>query len=235
MSTLAITALVLGLLGGAHCMGMCGGLIGAVTLSRPDGGLLTQLGYNTGRVASYCCAGTIAGVAGSLGQMTDSLLPVQMILLVVANAVVILLGLSLAGRGSMAGALESLGARIWRGIGRLRVAALPSSRSRFGFMEAVGLGAVWGWVPCGLVYSALAMALVSGNAATGAGVMLAFGLGTLPTLVAAGMAAKRLRRFLAARSFRRIAGGLVAVLGLVGLWRIPGLAERINEGLACVV
>lgn len=235
MSALAVTAAMLGLLGGAHCLGMCGGLISAVTLARPEGGLPAQIGYNLGRVASYACAGAIAGTAGSLGQVVGALIPAQTMLLVVANAVVILLGLSLAGQGSLAATLESAGGMIWRLVRRAGGGVLPGRESHFGALRALALGAVWGWVPCGLVYSALALALVSGDAMRGAGIMLAFGAGTLPSLMAAGLAAKRLRAMLARKGVRQLAGGIVAMLGVAGLARIPGLGERIMEGLFCVV
>lgn len=235
MGTLSITALTLGLLGGVHCLGMCGGLLSAVTLARPDNRLSAQFGYNLGRVSSYALAGAFAGAAGSLGQIAGSLLPAQTMLLVLANAAVILLGLSLAGRGSMTAALESAGSLFWGAIRKAQAGVLPSGDARFGWARALALGAVWGWVPCGLVYSALALALVSGDALRGAGVMLAFGAGTLPSLMVAGLAARRLRQVLASRRLRSFAGAAVALMGLIGLARIPGLFERITEGLFCIV
>ncbi len=226
---------MLGLLGGAHCFGMCGGLISAVTLSRPEGGFQVQLGYNFGRVSSYALAGAMAGVAGSLGQIAGAMLPAQTMLLVIANAVVILLGLSLAGRGSFTSALEAMGAHVWKRVRRFEFSALPERGSRFGLVRAVTLGLVWGWIPCGLVYSALALALVSGSAGNGALVMIAFGSGTLPSLLAAGLAARRVRSLLGRPRVRQVAGGVVILLGMVGLARIPGLGDSITEGLLCIV
>lgn len=235
MGTLGVTAFMLGLLGGAHCFGMCGGLIGAVSLARPEGGLPVQLGYNIGRVASYSIAGAAAGVAGSFGQYAATMLPAQMMLLVIANATVILLGLSLAGQGSFTRTLEAAGAQAWKWVRRFQSPALPNRGSRFGLLQALSLGAVWGWVPCGLVYSALALALVSGSAGNGAMVMIAFGSGTLPSLLAAGLAARRIRSLFGRPRVRQAAGTVVALLGLFGLARIPGLADSITEGLLCIV
>ena len=235
MNTLALTAFTLGLLGSVHCFGMCGGLIGAMTLARPEGGVATQLGYNAGRVSSYALAGAMAGVAGSFGQLAGTILPAQTMLLVLANAVVILVGLSLAGSGGFTRILEAAGAHVWKWVRRVQSPSLPGRGSPLGLARAISLGAVWGWVPCGLVYSALALALVSGSAANGATVMIAFGSGTLPSLLAAGLAARRIRALLGRPRIRQVAGGVVVALGIVGLARIPGLGESIAEGLLCIV
>lgn len=221
-------------MGSVHCFGMCGGLVSAMTLARAEGGAMSQVAYNLGRVSSYAVAGAIAGVAGSFGQLAGTILPAQTMLLVVANAVVILVGLSLAGQGGFTQALEAAGAHVWKLARRVRSTALPGKDAPFGLTQAVALGAVWGWVPCGLVYSALVMALVSGSAAGGATVMVAFGSGTLPALLAAGLAARRIRALLGRPRVRQLAGAVVAVLGMVGLARIPGLAESITEGLLCI-
>lgn len=98
----------------------------------------------------------------------------------------------------------------------------------------MALGAVWGWLPCGLVYSAPALALLAGTPLHGALVMFAFGLGTLPNLMAAALAAHRMRHALRRDWVRILSGSLVMVLGMAGLARIPGLGESIGNGLACI-
>jgi uncharacterized protein len=101
--------------------------------------------------------------------------------------------------------------------------------------KALAVGALWGWLPCGLVYSLLATALLAGSAAGGAVVMLAFGLGTLPNLMAAGMASNRVQAVFRERAVRQLAGGVVASFGLVGLARAASLGEHIRQGLLCLV
>ena len=101
--------------------------------------------------------------------------------------------------------------------------------------KAFALGTLWGWLPCGLVYSLLATALLSASAAGGAAVMLAFGLGTLPNLLLAGMAFKRLRDVTSNRRLRLAAGVLVAGFGVAGLARAADLGEHIRQGLLCII
>lgn len=215
-------------------MAMCGGIVAALNLhaagaSLPSrgSGVVRQLAYSLGRIASYSCAGAIAGGAGSLGILYEGVLPARVLLLVAANALVILLGLYLAGLGTAVLALERAGAIVWRAINRVGARLAPATS----WPRAVAVGTAWGWIPCGLVYSALATALVSGSAARGALVMAFFGLGTLPNLLAAGVAASSLRRLLREPRVRLLAGLVVVSLGLVGLARIPGLADHLRNGL----
>jgi sulfite exporter TauE/SafE len=151
-------------------------------------------------------------------------------LLVAANALVILMGLHLAGLGSSILALERAGGGLWRLLQRAGATLRPAD----GAGGAFATGLAWGWIPCGLVYSVLATALVSGSAGRGALVMAAFGLGTLPNLLAAGLVAGRMRDFVRRPRVRLAAGLAVAAVGTVGLARIPGLAERVREGLLCI-
>lgn len=126
--------------------------------------------------------------------------------------------------------LEGAGGTVWRAIEPWRRRFFPVDST----LKALGAGAVWGWVPCGLVYSMLALALASGDALSGAGVMLAFGLGTLPNLLVAGFAAHRI---LAIRRYpwvRRTAGMAIIALAAVGLARVPGLQELAVAGWLCI-
>jgi hypothetical protein len=238
MPGLIATAFVIGLAGGVHCAVMCGGIVAALNLRAPlpapaqsrrtfGAGLARQLAYSLGRVASYSCAGALAGGAGGLGLLYGDLLPVRVVLLVVANVLIILLGLYLAGIGTAVLALERAGGVVWRTLTRLGARLAPADTGA----RAVTVGLAWGWIPCGLVYSVLATALVSGSAARGAVVMAAFGLGTLPNLLAAGLAAESLRRFTRAPRVRLVAGLAVVLLGLIGLARIPGLSDHLKHGL----
>ena len=214
-------------------MAMCGGIVAALNLHAPATPLPSrgsrfgrQIAYSLGRIASYAFAGAIAGAAGGLGLLYDGVLPARILLLVAANALVILLGLYLAGLGTAVLTLERAGTVLWRALTRLGARLAPSES----WPRALGVGAAWGWIPCGLVYSVLATALVSGSAARGALVMAAFGIGTVPNLFAAGVAASSLQRLLRKPRARLAAGLAVVVLGLVGLARIPGLADHLRHG-----
>jgi len=209
------SALVLGLLGGGHCLGMCGGLMGALTLAIPpeQRGRRARLllAYNLGRILSYACAGLLLGLAG--WAVASS--PAALALRVVAALLLIAMGLYLAGWWSGLTRIEALGRGLWRHIQPVASRLLPVSS----LPRALLLGALWGWLPCGLVYSTLLWAASQGNAGYSAALMLAFGLGTWPVLLATGLAAERVNSLLRRRSVR-MAGGLLVIL--FGIWTLPG-------------
>ncbi len=226
-------AFLIGLMGGVHCVGMCGGIVGALTAQTPRRRRAwdLHLAYSAGRIASYAAAGAIMGMIGGAGLMFEQVLPVQMLLYVMANLVLVGLGAYLAGLGNQLARVEALGAWLWRRIRPYSARVLPADTPA----KAFALGTLWGWLPCGLVYSLLASALLSGGAASGAGVMLAFGLGTLPNLLLAGMAFKRLRDLTSDRRLRLAAGALVAGFGVAGLARAANLGEHLRQGLLCII
>lgn len=209
-----MSAFLVGLLGGAHCVGMCGGIVTAMSL---QGGkkqpFVFHLGYNLGRILSYTLAGALAGLIGSAAFLSERLLPLQQGLYVLAQGVLILLGLYLAGLNRAVLVLERAGGALWSRL-QPRLARLLPIRSP---TQAVLAGGLWGWLPCGLVYSVLVTALASGGVQQGASLMLAFGLGTLPNLLAMGWAADRLRAIAADPRIRRVAGLTVALFGIWGL------------------
>jgi len=209
------SALVLGLLGGGHCLGMCGGLMGALTLAIPPEQrgrrLRLLLAYNLGRILSYASAGLLLGLAG--WAVASS--PAALALRVVAALLLIAMGLYLAGWWSGLTRIEALGRGLWRHIQPLASRLLPVSS----LPRALLLGALWGWLPCGLVYSTLLWAASQGNAGYSAALMLAFGLGTWPVLLATGLAAERVNALLRRRSVR-VAGGVLVML--FGIWTMPG-------------
>ena len=226
-------ALGAGLLGSGHCLGMCGGIVGAFAMGVPAGrrtrplGLLPWLlGYNTGRIAVYVLLGAAAGLAGSA---LSGLLPPAAARLgsrLLAALFLVGLGLYLAGAPQLLAPLERLGAAFWRRLEpigrRLLRPATP--------WHALALGAVWGWLPCGLVYSMLAMAALAGGPAGGAATMAAFGLGTLPALLVAGFASPWLARLARSAPLRRLAA---AVYLAAGLWLASGaLAGGAHAGHA---
>ncbi len=230
MESLVLTAFTMGILGGVHCVAMCGGIVGAVSLKGARPGIALHLSYNAGRILSYAVAGAAVGGLGGVGALASGMLPAQMALFVVANAIVVLLGLHVAGWGRLVHSLETAGGSVWRVIQPFGSRYLPADTPG----RAIKLGLFWGWIPCGLVYSTLALAFATGAAWRGALVMLAFGLGTLPNLLAAGLAIQRVRPALQRRWVRSLAGGLIIALGLAGMVRIPGLAEAIRNGVLCV-
>nr|WP_189665440.1 sulfite exporter TauE/SafE family protein [Pseudomonas oryzicola] len=209
------SALVLGLLGGGHCLGMCGGLMGALTLAIPPEQrgrrLRLLLAYNLGRILSYGCAGLLLGLAG--WAVASS--PAALALRVVAALLLIVMGLYLAGWWSGLTRIEALGRGLWRHIQPMAARLLPVSS----LPRALLLGALWGWLPCGLVYSTLLWAASQGNAGYSAALMLAFGVGTWPVLLATGLAAERINTLLKRRSVR-VAGGVLVML--FGIWTLPG-------------
>lgn len=217
-----ISAFIVGLLGGGHCVGMCGGIVGAVSMTlpgqRPHPGY--HLSYNAGRIASYVAAGVIAGLIGSSSLFLNHVLPIEKLLYLLANLILIALGLYLGGwwRGLLV--LERAGGLLWKRLQPLSGKFIPV-RS---FRQAFALGLVWGWLPCGLVYSVLVAALATGSGLQGGLLMLAFGLGTLPTLLAMGLAAVRLKAVLQRVWVRRASGFLVLLFGLAGLLRLAQAA-----------
>ena len=212
---LLISALILGLLGGGHCLGMCGGLMGALTLAIPPEQrgrrLQLLLAYNLGRILSYASAGLLFGLAGWAVARS----PAAMLLRIVAGLLLISMGLYLGGWWSGLTRIEALGRGLWRHIQPVASRLLPVSS----LPRALLLGALWGWLPCGLVYSTLLWAASQGDALDSGLLMLAFGLGTWPVLLATGMAAERLTALLRRRGVR-MAGGLLVIL--FGLWTLPG-------------
>lgn len=209
-------AFLVGLLGSAHCFGMCGGIVGALTLGlpaevreRPLRLLPYQLAYNGGRILSYALAGALAGL---LGQMTTELtgLPqAQAVLQGIAGAFMVLLGFYLAGWSQVLARVERAGAHLWRRLEPVGRRLVPVRN----LPTALGAGLVWGWLPCGLVYSVLVWAVAAGGALEGAGLMLAFGLGTWPAMVGLGVLGGTVAGWVRRPAVRQVAGGLVIVLG----------------------
>jgi uncharacterized protein len=211
-----ISAFIVGLLGGVHCVGMCGGIVGALTLgladearSRPGTVLPYLLAYNGGRVLSYTAAGALMGGVGLLAANLAAVHQAQQALQIVAGTFMVVLGLYLGGWWLGLARLERVGGRLWPRIEPLGRRLLPV-RSRSG---AFALGLVWGWLPCGLVYSVLIWSIAAGGFLEGGLLMLSFGLGTLPALLAMGVVASQLAAIVRRTWVRRVAGALVIAFG----------------------
>ncbi|MBL8250643.1 MAG: sulfite exporter TauE/SafE family protein [Candidatus Competibacter sp.] len=210
-------AFLIGLTGGIHCFGMCGGLVGALTLGLPPARkrapwnrLPYLLAYNGGRIASYATAGALAGGAGAWAAHLVSIHRAQLALQIVAGLFMVLLGFYLAGWWTALARLERAGGALWRRIEPLGRRWLPVRTP----LQAFGIGLIWGWLPCGLVYSALVWAMAAGGFGKGALLMLSFGLGTLPALLAMGTTAAALAGFVRRPGVRNAVGLLVVSFGL---------------------
>jgi len=221
-----------GLASGVHCVGMCGGIVAAFDARKvipvipvvPAGrSWPRRIAFNAGRIATYSAAGAVAGAIGTAAYATGAL-PAQGVLQVVASIVLVAIGLHLAGAGRLLAPLEALGAPLWRRVqpAAARLMQAPGAAASF------SAGLVWGWLPCAMVYAALAAAAFSGGPAQGALSMAAFGLGTLPFLLAAGWLARRLLRW------RLAIGGVVLGFGVYGLAHAGALGDGIRQGLLCL-
>lgn len=215
LAPLLSAALLAGLLGSAHCLGMCGGISGLFAVNAGVASLRRQLPYalvyNSGRVASYAVLGTIVASVGSVIVRASPALAIGIRL--ASGVVIVLVGLKVAFDLRLLNAIERMGGTLWSKIapaaqGLVPVTSLP---------RAFGLGLVWGWLPCGLVYSVLMIAATSAQPAAGAATMVAFGIGTMPAMVLTGLGAARLSELMKRRGTRIGLGLLIVVMGLVTL------------------
>jgi sulfite exporter TauE/SafE len=212
-----LSAFLVGLLGGVHCVGMCGGITGALAFGLPERVrgdpwrmLPYLLAYNLARITSYAVAGALFGGIGALAVHASGVHQAQLVLLLVAGLFMVALGLYLGGWWAGLTRVERAGAYLWRRIQPLGRRLLPV-RSPAG---AFGLGLVWGWLPCGLVYSVLVWAISAGGALRGGLLLASFGVGTLPNLLAMGLVSGWLAPQVRRPWVRHLAGALVAGFGV---------------------
>ena len=233
-----LSVFAVGLAGSVHCIGMCGGIVGALSATAParppnlparaviaitpaaalapaSQRLLRVAAYNTGRISSYMVAGALAGGLAQGAASLARLATLQLAFYWLANLMLVALGLYLMDVWRGLAHLESAGQLLWRRVQPLLKLLLPMDSQ----LKALALGGLWGWVPCGMVYSVLLTALLSGSAVDGAAVMLAFGLGTLPMLVTLGLMGAGVRARLQQRTVRLACGLLVLGFGVLGLVR----------------
>ena len=223
------TAFLVGLLGSTHCLGMCGGIVSALSfglhpdIRRSAWRLVPYLlAYNLGRLGSYAVAGALAGAVGVALYGLAPQAAISRIATIISGGFMVALGLYLAGWWPGLQQLEKWGGVLWKRLEPVGRRFLPVDRPH----KALLFGLVWGWLPCGLVYSVLAWALASGSASQGASLMLAFGLGTLPMLLAVGAAAEWLKRFVRHPWVRRGAALMVLLFGLYILFLSGGHAQH---------
>jgi uncharacterized protein len=230
-----IPIFLIGVLGGVHCIGMCGGIVGAFSVAEPRrpfpvavrsatatlapvamlDDVLRVAAYNSGRIASYALAGAVAGGVAQGARSLSFIASFQVSGYVLANLMLVALGLYLMDAWRGLARLEAVGQFVWRRVQPLIRHLLPVDSVG----KAFGLGALWGWVPCAMVYSVLLTAMLSGSATSGALVMFVFGLGTLPLLLGLGLVGARLQIWTRKHAVRVASGALVIAFGLFGLAR----------------
>ena len=228
MEALLATMFAAGLASGVHCVAMCAGIVAAfdsrrVIPIREESVWPRRIAFNLGRISTYSLTGAMAGAVGAAAY-ASGVLPAQQTLQLASSLMLVAVGLSLAGAGRFLSRLEALGLPLWRRLQPLAARLMPARTS----LQSYAAGGVWGWLPCAMVYAALIAAAASGSAMQGALGMAAFGLGTLPFLLAAGWLASRLR------AWRVAIGGTVLGFGIYGLAHAEGLGETVRRGLLCL-
>jgi sulfite exporter TauE/SafE len=231
-----------GLATSAHCVGMCGGIVAAFSVApaaplhdrrtSKSGSLREwprQVVFSAGRIASYSIAGAGAAALGASAAWAAEARGSQALVALLANAMLILLGLHLASGGRLLARFEAAGLPLWKRLAPYAARFSPGAS----LPHAFAAGMLWGWLPCGFVYGALATAVFAGGPAQGAAAMAAFGAGTLPGLLLAGIAAARLREWLGKPLVRATAGLLVLGFGAAGLARAAGIVEPLRDALLC--
>lgn len=216
MSIDYFSAFIIGLLGSGHCLSMCGGVTSMLVSAMPNRQTKPKLGYifsyNVGRVFSYSLLGAIAGLSGSLA--IHSLGFPLTILRVIAAIFLIFLGLYLGQWLMVLTHFEKVGKKLWQHIAPFSKKVIPVDSA----FKALSLGAIWGWLPCGLVYSTLTWSVASGGALEGALIMLAFGLGTIPALFTLSYGHVSLNGLIKNNVFRKTMGILLICYGFYGLY-----------------
>jgi hypothetical protein len=214
---LALSSLLMGLMGSTHCVAMCGGVVAMTCSALPMDRRRTiraqlpfVLAFNAGRVGTYGAAGAIVGSLGAAISSFGTVARAQLGLRLVAGMMMIAVGLYVAGFAPVLRSLEQLGEPVWRLVAPVARRFVPVRSP----IHALALGSLWGWMPCGLVYAALATAVTSGSGTGGAVTMAAFGVGTLPMLVAMGSATAFARRLARARGARVAFGTAILTFGI---------------------
>ncbi len=210
-------AFIAGLVGSPHCLGMCGGIVAALSMTNrlgpPRSRILAQVFYNLGRIATYTLLGAAAGFIGSSMDLL-AVRSVAVWFLCGANVFVIAVGLAsaLGSRWFNFFSMESAAGHL---LARPLRRAISGNTPLSGFP----LGLLLGFLPCGLVYGPLVVAAGSGSPLLGAGIMAALGFGTMPVLFIFGSASTAVSSAMRDLMFRFV-GLLVALMGLTGLWRV---------------
>ena len=206
-------ALLAGLLGSAHCLGMCAGISGLFGVSAEVRSLSRQvpmaIAYNSGRVLTYALLGIIVATFG--GALVEAKPTLARPILLITGAVIILIGLQVAFNWRLLNPIERMGAVLWQKLAPVAKYFVPVTN----VPKAFGLGLLWGWLPCGLVYSVLLIAATSAQPLHGAATMIAFGVGTMPAMVMTGLGAAQLSSLMRRRGARLGLGLVIVALGIL--------------------
>jgi uncharacterized protein len=220
MDTLTIVFLM-GLLGGVHCLGMCGGVVALLTSALPEAlrsnpkkTSMYHLNYNTGRILSYILMGVLFGLAGELLSNMLKMSTLDYVLRIFSGLLMVLVGLYIANWYAGIQTLEKIGAKLWTKLQPVSQRFLPVTSLKSAFL----VGLLWGGIPCGLVYGALSFAALSGSTVQGGLIMLAFGLGTLPSLLLMAGFSSKLSEAIKKPLVRKFSGALIIALGVWALW-----------------
>jgi sulfite exporter TauE/SafE len=236
---LLISAWLVGALGGLHCLAMCGGLLAAIGARDANRWLplqpartlvMRQATYHAGRLATYTLLGALFGAAGAAALGAVDVLPVQRAIYVTANVLLLMAGRSLVVRSPAVAILQRAGATAFAPVLR----AVRPLLQRPDASGRIAMGLVWGLMPCALIYSMLPLALVAGGAWQGGLVMLVFGLGTLPNLLATGVLLGHARRIVSARVVRQAAAAAMIAFGTLGVWRVLFTPGGLPQGPFCL-
>lgn len=227
-STVTLTAAFLtGLAGSAHCFAMCGGIAGALGMHAKAAGATASVVsvaslYQVGRLAGYTTAGAIVGFIGSQASQLLDFAQAASVLRIASALFIALLGLRLLFRWNALQWIEQLGARFWMKLRPL----VQFAGSRAGIAKPLAMGMLWSLLPCGLIYSMLLLAAMSADSLGGASIMLAFGAGTLPSMLSTSLLAARLQQHMARPSVRIASGLLLLLLGAVMLFGALGIGAH---------
>ena len=224
--TVLLVPFLMGLFSSMHCLGMCGSIIGTLTLSlKPE--IRTNkarlfpfvLNYNLGRITSYTIAGLLVGSARTLLITPFDVETGYRVLQIFSAIIMTGAGLYIAGWLPKFAYIEKIGFHIWKFLEPFGRKLIPVETGYQAFL----FGMVWGWLPCGLVYSALALALTAGSISNSSLTMLAFGIGTLPAVMTVGIMASLFARFSSMQKTRQLIGVLMIALAVFATfpWLYP--------------
>lgn len=208
-----IGAFVVGLMGAGHCIGMCGGISAVISMNSVKTSYprwMFILFYNLGRIVSYCTFGFIIGGLFVSIASTSGSYSALVYLRILAGLLMCLLALHIANWWKGLVYIEVIGKKLWQYISPLTKPLLPLKTP----FHAIPFGFLWGWLPCGLVYSTLSWAAVSGSALNGTLVMLAFGLGTLPAMFLVGIGADTFNSLINHKLTKNISAALLLTYGI---------------------
>jgi sulfite exporter TauE/SafE len=213
-------AFVAGIAGSAHCFAMCGSLAAAFGMRTRN-----ALSYHAGRLSGYAIAGAICGLLGATLQAVLDLARIGSWLRIASGVLLLLIAFRMLSPWNPLHWLETLGAKFWRQLQPLT----QKTGSMSGRAQALALGFLWGWLPCGLVYSMLLFAALSGDALQGGSILLAFGLGTLPAMLTSTMLASHVQQLMRNRWPRFASGVLLLALGAWMIWISLSVAEHVHH------